>query len=640
MREFLLCDRCQAEYEDPRDRRFHAQPNACPDCGPRVEFWDRAGQARSSAHDAIRDTVHALREGAIAAVKGLGGFHLMVAAGDTVAVERLRRRKGREEKPLAVMFPSPTLAGAVCEIAPMEERLLRSPEAPIVLLRRRGDSPARKRKAEVAASVAPGNPTLGVMLPYTPLHHLLLRAFGAPVVATSGNLSDEPICIDEREALSRLGGIADVFLVHNRRIVRHVDDSIVRVVLDREMVLRRARGFAPLPVMLEQTVLPTLAVGAHVKNTVAVAKGRQVFLSQHIGDLETAPALAAFDRVVNDLTQLYEVKPEVIAADAHPDYLSSKRARGMGKRVVCVQHHYAHILACMAENTLAAPLLGVCWDGTGYGPDETVWGGEFLLVTESEFERVAHLRAFRLPGGERAVREPRRTAVGLLFAMLGEAVFTRRDLHATRAFTPGQLQAIRRMLHQRINSPSTSSAGRLFDAVASITGLRHEVGFEGQAAMDLEFALEQDDSDEVYPVRLADTAPAPSWNGELIEVCPRHRECEAFRRMPPRWIVDWAPMIERVLKDLYLGVPVWEISAKFHNTLAEYIVHVARRVGEVRVALTGGCFQNRYLLERAIQRLRSEGFTPYWHQRVPPNDGGVALGQVVAANRRQDNQSS
>jgi len=626
MKAFTMCARCLAEYEDPRDRRFHAQPNACPACGPRVALWDGRGQAvapggQAQAREVLAAAAEALRAGRIVAVKGLGGFHLMAAAHDDAAVRRLRELKHREEKPFALMFPSLEAIQAVCAVSPLEERLLRSPEAPIVLLRRTA--------APGADLLAPRNPNLGVMLPYTPLHHLLISLAGFPVVATSGNLSDEPICIDEQEALERLGGIADLSLVHNRPIVRHVDDSIVRLMAGRELVVRRARGYAPLPLQVrggggrspDEMGGSVLGVGAHLKNAVALSVGRQVFISQHIGDLETDQAFEAFRKVIADLEKLYEVRPEIIAADAHPDYLSTRFARDLaaargvaarssepapGKQPLTVQHHVAHVLACMAENELEPPVLGVSWDGTGYGLDGTVWGGEFFRITDTGWDRVAHLRPFRLPGGDQAVREPRRTALGLLYEAMGEAAFGRTDLASLRAFTTAELPSLKTMLARGIHSPFTSSAGRLFDAVASLTGLRQRVRFEGQAAMELEFALEGVSAgNAAYSIPLSGPASA--------------------------LVLDWAPMIQQILADVERGVSVGEISARFHNGLVEAVVAVARQMGETRVAISGGCFQNRYLTERLVARLGAEGFRPYWHQRVPPNDGGIALGQVVAA---------
>ena len=607
---FVMCETCRREYEDPRDRRFHAQPNACPRCGPHLELWSRGGEVLASRDDALRGAAEVVRRGDILAIKGLGGFHLMVDARRDDSVEKLRAVKAREEKPFALMYPSLEAVVADCEVSEAEARLLGSPEAPIVLLRRRRPYGAdiRRPYGHVVSSVAPGNPYLGVMLPYTPLHHLLMRELGFPVVATSGNLSDEPICTDEHDALGRLGGLADVFLVHNRPIARHADDSVVSVTAGRELVLRRARGYAPLPVPLRQAAGRVLAVGAHLKNTVAIAVGTNVFVSQHIGDLETPEAFDAFRQVIDALSRLYEFDPATVACDAHPEYLSSQFARRLALPLVAVQHHHAHVLSCMAENELEGPVLGVSWDGTGYGLDGTVWGGEVLKVGPDPFTRVAHLRTFGLPGGEQAIKEPRRSALGVLYEVLGDASFEAGRTAVLATFTSREKAWMRRMLEQRLNTPLTSSAGRLFDAIAAIVGLRQRVRFEGQAAMELEFALDGVELDEAYETRLAAGGDGPA-------------------------IVDWGPIVHGVLDDCARGVAVGCISAKFHNALAEAIVAVARHVGEPRVVLTGGCFQNRYLTERSVRRLREEGFRPYWHQRVPPNDGGIALGQVVAAGR-------
>jgi hydrogenase maturation protein HypF len=518
-------------------------------------------------------------------------------------VRRLRELKHREEKPFALMAPSLASVRALCEVSDTEERLLTSPESPIVLLRRRGDA------GGVAEAVAPGNPCLGVMLPYTPLHHLLLAELGFPVVATSGNLAEEPICTDERDALQRLGGMADIFLVHDRPIARHVDDSVVRVVMEREMVLRRARGFAPLPMEMRSAECgvrnpnaeTVLAVGAHLKNAVALSVGNQVFISQHIGDLESTAAFDAFQRVAGDLERLYDARPVSVACDLHPDYLSTKFARQLGVPVREVQHHFAHVVSCMAENGLEGPVLGVAWDGTGYGTDGTIWGGEFLLATRRGFERVAHLRQFRLPGGDSAVREPRRCAAGLLYEIFGE------QAPSVKGFSRPELQIVWQMLHKFVNSPESSSAGRLFDAAAAIAGLRQETRYEGQAAMEWEFAAEAAGTDEAYPFGIRD-GQSPL-------------------------VIDWEPMIRAMLDDVAVNKPVGQLAAKFHNALAEMIVAVARRVGREQVVLSGGCFQNRYLTERAVRRLEEENFRAYWHQRVPPNDGGIALGQAVAASK-------
>jgi hydrogenase maturation protein HypF len=672
MKAFTMCPQCQVEYDDPTNRRFHAQPNACPVCGPQIELWDRnracestdrscsSPRSQERGYDALLAAAQAVRDGKIVAVKGLGGFHLLADARNDQAIQLLRERKHREEKPFALMFPSLEAIKTICEVSLLEERLLRSSESPIVLLKK-----IVNRKSQIANTIAPNNPCLGAILPYTPLHHLLMRELGFPVVATSGNLSDEPICTDEREALERLGGIADVFLVHNRPIVRHVDDSIVRVLLDRELVLRRARGYAPLPIQLRsadcgvrnaaredhrkkgQAARPTtipnsefrtpnsiLAVGAHLKNTVALAVGPQVFLSQHIGDLESEQAHTAFRRVIADFEKLYAAKPHAVAADLHPDYLSTQFAQEIGRAelppgqdaqervptVVGVQHHIAHVLSCMAENELSPPALGVSWDGTGYGLDGTIWGGEFFLVTDKSIERIAHLRPFPLPGGEQAVKEPRRAALGLLYEMFGDTVFERKELAPVAAFSKAELAALETMLEKKLNSPVTSSAGRLFDAVASLVNLRQQMRYEGQAAMELEFALDGIETDETYSLPIADC---------------RLPIMETSAVGKPEIILDWSIAVQEILADVKHGLPIGKISVKFHNALIEALIAVAKRVGESCVVLSGGCFQNSYLTRRAVTRLRAEKFQPYWHQRVPPNDGGIALGQVVAALRNK-----
>jgi hydrogenase maturation protein HypF len=605
MKQFGLCPQCQAEFDDPRDRRFHAQPNACPTCGPRLELWDRSGNILRQGHEALLAAAQKIRQGGIVALKGLGGFHLIAAAHDNEAVFRLRQLKYREEKPFAVMFPSLATARKECEISLLEERLLLSPEAPIVLLQR-GRPPSA-----LSWKIAPRNPCIGAMLPYTPLHHILMAELDFPVIATSGNLDGEPICIDEHEAVERLGHIADTLLVHNRPIVRAVDDSVVRVMMNRELVLRRARGYAPMPVRLRggNSELAILAVGAHLKNTVALAVGPQAFISQHIGDLENAPSFEAFLCSTSDLQRIFDAVPSIIGRDAHPDYLSTQFATGLlakhpDWRGISVQHHSAHVLACMAENELEPPVLGVACDGTGYGPDGTIWGGEFLEVTETSIHRRAHLRQFRLPGGDKAIKEPRRIALGLLHEISASAP-------TSLEFSRSELAAFEIVLEQGLNSPFTSSVGRLFDGVAALVGLRQKTSFEGQAAAELEFAIDGIHTDDAYSFKITDAGQS--------EEAPL--------------ILDWQPVIEGVLADLTSRLPVGEISAKFHNALAEVIVDTARRLQGQKVALTGGCFQNRYLTERTITRLEQAGFRAYWHQRVPPNDGGIALGQIVAARR-------
>ncbi len=606
MKNFAMCDACEREYRDPRDRRFHAEPTACPRCGPRLRVWDSLGNILEEHDSALLRAATEIDAGKVVALKGIGGFQLLVDASNDEAVAKLRQRKHREEKPFAVMFPTLEEVVDHCEVTELEERLLKSPEAPIVLLR-------KKRESNLSAQIAPGNPNVGVMLPSSPLHHLLLRELGFPIVATSGNLSDEPICTEEGEAVERLHGLADFFLVHDRPIVRHVDDSIVRVLAGREMMLRRARGYAPLPVRLRGAhSLPAgvrapsrapriLAVGAHLKNAVALRVDANVFVSQHIGDLSTQEAHAAFTRSVSDLPRLYEAQPALIAHDLHPDYLSTKHALQLPGEHRAVQHHWAHIASCMAENELEPPLLGVAWDGTGLGVDGTIWGGEFFLVRERSWKRAAHLRTFRLPGGDAAVREPRRSALGILYEIFGENLWERP--HLLGDFTAAERKTLRTMLTRAVNSPITSSAGRLFDGVAALAGLRSRSTFEGQAAMELEFLIEAG-NDESYPVALGAAEPL---------------------------ILDWEPAIRALLVDRQKGIGASKMAARFHHMLSDSIVSVAQKMGEQRVVLSGGCFQNRHLTERVISQLREAGFQPYWHQRVPPNDGGIALGQIWGA---------
>jgi hydrogenase maturation protein HypF len=615
MKGFPMCLACEREYSDPANRRFHAQPNACPICGPQLALWDACGAVLCECDEALTRAADAICSGLIVAVKGLGGFHLFARADDAEAVRRLRTRKRREEKPLAVMFPSLDAVRSCCDCSAAEVRLLESPEAPIVLLGRRDNA---TEGGAVTSNVAPGQATLGAMLPYTPLHHLLLRDLGLVVVATSGNRSDEPICTNEHEARHRLRGIADLFLVHDRPIVRHVDDSLARVVAGREMVLRRARGFAPLPIRVsaegggaEEVVL---GVGAHLKNSVALGRGDRVFVSQHVGDLETVEAHDAFRRVVHDLQTLYGLEPHVIAADLHPDYLSTRYAVESGSPVETVQHHLAHVAAVIAENEINGPVLGVSWDGTGLGEDRTIWGGEFLSVNGAEWRRVAHLRCFPLPGGDLAAREPRRSALGLAMTWRTED-WTRADAFRTmrEAFPDEELELLARVVRSSINAPLTSSMGRLFDGVASFLGLRQRCAYEGQAAMELEAA--------------ADRASG------AVNACPM--TLGAAADSGDSAVLDWEPLLEGILRDRQAGAPVETVAAAFHASLVESVVDVARRSGQSTVVLSGGCFQNRRLLEGCVARLTAEGCRVYWPQRVPPNDGGVALGQVTVARWRR-----
>jgi hydrogenase maturation protein HypF len=579
MRDFVLCPRCREEYENPANRRFHAQPNACPVCGPKL-------------NGTIEDAVEALRQGEIVALKGIGGFQLLVDARNAEAVARLRQRKHREEKPFAVMMPSLEVARTYCEISPAELELLESQAAPIVLL-----SP--KPGTDIAGNVAHCSPYVGVMLPYSPLHHLLMEECRFPLIATSGNRSDEPIAIANEEAFVRLKDIADHFLMHNRPIVRACDDSVVRLTRGRAGILRRARGYAPLGIRVAQELPPVLAVGGHLKNTVSIAVGQDVFLSQHIGDLETLEARGAFEKAIDDLCRLYSFKPEAVACDLHPDYASTHWAEKSGLPLIRVQHHQAHVASGAAENNVRGDYLGISWDGTGYGLDGAIWGGEFFHVEANHYERIAHLRSFGLPGGDAAVREGWRSAASLLFEVFGSEP----SAPDAGAQTQGKSQLaeaqVRYMLERGINVIPTTSVGRLFDAVACITGVARQNRFEGQAAMLLENEIGALRTEEAYALAGG----------------------------------DWGPLILAVMEDKIAGVPVARIAARFHNALVEWILEVAAGAKLKQIVLSGGVFQNRYLTERAAGMLESRGFQVHTHQQVPPNDGGIALGQAVMSRK-------
>lgn len=599
MKRFPLCPECALEYTNEDDRRYHAQTMTCPACGPRLRLWDRGGRETAEGDEAIRLAVEALGEGKILALQGIGGFQLLVDATRDDVVKELRLRKQRPDKPLAVMFRDLAAVEGSCALNGKERELLESPEAPIVLALTRKENP-------IAPSVAPANPYLGVMVPYSPLHHLLMRSLPFPVVATSGNISGEPICIDPKEALHRLGGIADLFMVHDRPIMRPVDDSVVRVINGDAVTLRAARGYAPLTLpQRSEPRRPVLAVGGHFKSTVGLTVGRNLVVSQHIGELDHPTTRKLHRKTVGELQLVYRVKPSVVAHDLHPDYGSTSLARRMGKATKEIQHHHAHVLSCMAEHRLEGRVMGIAWDGTGLGHDQTIWGGEFLLVDGLEMRRVGHLRAFALPGGEAAIREPRRAALGLLYECLGEEAF---DHPFAGRFSATEKRILRRMLATGLNSPKTSAAGRLYDAVASIIGLRDVVSFEGQAAMDMEFAaLGHEGNGGGYPYEM-------TLNPETRTL-----------------VLDWEPMIRSVLDGVQRDAPRAEMAARFEATLIDMAVEVCRRCEERRVVLTGGCFQNRSLTEGMTRALEQEGLRVFTHGLVPPNDGGLVVGQALAA---------
>jgi hydrogenase maturation protein HypF len=629
MAGFDLCLACRIEYSTESDRRFHAEPIACPTCGPHLSLWDEEGHEISGPEDALQQARVMLDQGLIVAVKGLGGFQLWVDATSEEAVRRLRDRKRRPEKPFAVLFPSVDAIRDYCLLSSDEEALLCSPQAPIVLVHKRRD-------AVLADAVAPSNPYLGVMLPATPLHHLLMASLQRPMVATSGNRSEEPIVTDEREALVRLKGIADALLVHDRPIERPVDDSVVLVVpgkvqsVDGEqkekpradvMIIRRARGYAPLAIRWPDNATdggaqgPILAVGGHLKNTVALLTGNRVLLSQHLGDLSTLEADRAFRQAVEDLQQLLHVTPQAIACDLHPDYRSTSFARELAATLsvplIPVQHHHAHVASCMAEHQLDGEVLGIAWDGAGYGGDGQVWGGEFLIASYRQFTRFASLKPFRLLGGEAAMKEPGRSAAAVLWEIMGEEM-----LGYNLPFwkmTDHQRAQLANLLRSGVASPWTTSMGRLFDAVASLTGLCRETSFEGQAAMAVQFAAEQEAG-----------AGGVGIEGYSMDLVPSHS-------FDTKWMIDWRPMVTAILDDLRRGCRLEHIAARFHISLAAATVRVAQAAGFPRVVLTGGCFQNRLLLSLVRRQLEGAGFRVYSHALVPPNDGGLSLGQAVIA---------
>jgi hydrogenase maturation protein HypF len=613
MASFAMCSACRHEYEDPSNRRFHAQPTCCPECGPKLLGSDGHGHA-SVAGDALTQFAAAVRSGQIGAMKGLGGYHLVCDARNDAAVGALRCRKHRDEKPFAIMVSDLAAAQAICKVSSTEAELLQSASRPIVLLRRRPTT-------SIVEAVAPRNPQLGVMLPYTPIHHLLLREMqGAPLVMTSGNRSDEPIAYEDKDATERLAGIADVFLAHDRPIQVRCDDSVVRVVDGVELPLRRSRGYAPFPITLPlPCAVPTLATGGQFKGTFALARGQHAFLSHHLGDLDHFAAYQAFVKDIDLYERLLDIHPALIAYDSHPDYASSRYAR---KRVeegtdfaahevglLPVQHHHAHIASCMAEHGLHESVIGVAFDGSGYGTDGAIWGGEFLVTDFQGFNRAAHLRYVGMPGGDQAVREPWRMA-------LAHMIDSGANLEDLEQRVPTvALRAARRMLERNFNAPLTSSMGRLFDAVAALAGIRDRVSFEGQAAMELEWLAILETPESYYPFELIDGTDQTNWG--------------------KAWNIDTRPLIRAVARDASQGVSCARIARRFQSTIVELIACVCQRLRNATridaVALSGGVFMNGLLTSEASRRLTDLGFRVYRHRKVPPNDGGLSLGQLAIA---------
>ncbi|HEY4358542.1 MAG TPA: carbamoyltransferase HypF [Acidobacteriaceae bacterium] len=607
MEGFAMCEVCRAEYDNPADRRFHAQPNACPVCGPHLWLTDACGKELPvrGTRAMLETVVNLLRLGGVVAWKGLGGYQLVCDAHSGEAVRELRRRKHRNEKAFAVMVRDVASAGTLCEVSEAERTLLMGAEKPIVLLQ-------RKTSAKVVKEVAPGSPLLGVMLPYTPMHDLLFRLFdetcgaGSALVMTSGNMSEEPIVKDEAQAQETLHTAADLFVHHNRPIHTRVDDSVARVVEGAPMLLRRARGYAPATILLTPgDTAEVLACGAQQKNTLCLTRGGFAILSQHLGDLENYETLVFFEQTLERMQRLFQVSPQVVAHDMHPGYLSTQFAKKLpAVRLIAVQHHHAHIASCMAEHGLEGPVIGIAWDGTGYGLDGSIWGGEFLVADLGGFTRFAHFRNIPLAGGDAAVRQPWRAGRSYLLDAFDNVV--PRGLLWQSSIPESSIRTVDALLGKRIHTFETSSCGRLFDAVASLLGLHHEVSFEGQAAMALEAIA--DGADEAYDFTIEEREPLQ---------------------------VDMRRMVRQIVDDLQRGDAAGWIAARFHNTLVAVVVDVCSRMrratGLSRVCLSGGCFQNVRLLCGCLYALRVDGFEVFFQQQVPANDGGIALGQAAIA---------
>ncbi|MDM8542459.1 carbamoyltransferase HypF [Desulfococcaceae bacterium HSG9] len=601
MHKFALCRLCQAEYDNPHNRRFHAQPNACPACGPHVSLYDNQKSLITDVNaNTIEETVRLLKQGAIIVIKGLGGFHLVADATDNNAILRLRRRKQRDAKPLAMMAGTVDQIRRFAHVNPDEEILLNSYQRPIVLL-------TKKQNHLIASAVAPHNRYLGVMLPYTPLHYLLFNYNFEALVMTSGNSGGMPICIANGDAFKMLSDIADYFLIHNRDICLRCDDSVVKYTHGAVRFLRRARGYAPMPIFLRHDTLPILACGGELKNTVCLTKGDQAFLSQHIGDLKNHETYIGFQQTIRHLQKILDIKPEIVACDLHPDYLSTRYARELNTTVIAVQHHHAHIISCLAENRAQGPVIGLALDGTGYGSDGAAWGGEVLLADMDQFQRMASLAYTALPGNNAAVKAPWRLAVSYLYASFGED-FQNLNLPLFEQVGDQKIRFIADMINKKINSPLTSSLGRLFDGVAAIIGLCNHISFEGQAAMNLEM--------------IAADSVETSYNYELDyqEVC----------------LILWQPLIRGIVQDMHNGVSVAIISARFHATVIKMFCEacevIRKKSGVNQVALSGGVFQNTFILTGMMRLLQKKDFQVYTHKITPCNDGGLSLGQALIAD--------
>jgi hydrogenase maturation protein HypF len=617
MHSFPMCKSCQAEYDDPDNRRFHAQPNACAQCGPQISWHTPTGE-KLDCHDPVTETIKALREGFIVAIRGMGGFHLVVDAGSEAAVTRLRERKKRRSKPLAIMVADLEAISRICHLSPVASQTLASPAHPIVLL-------PRKETVSLAATLAPGMGEIGIMLPYTPLHHLLFATPGCPqaLVMTSGNRNGEPLCTGNAEALSRLVDIADFFLLHNREIVTRIDDSVIRIMQGRPRLLRRARGYVPAPIPLRQSLPPLLACGSGLKNTFCLVRDDMAFISQHIGDLFNLESLDFFKESIYHLQEILKIRPQVVVCDLHPDYLSSRHGQELGQALslpmIFVQHHHAHAVAVMAEHALQDTVLAIILDGTGLGPDGTVWGGEILEVGLTHFTRRGHLAPLPLPGGDAAAEQPWRMGLAALYHSLGEEGLQESHLPFSLQGIPEEKRmAVLGMMQNGFNTPLTSSCGRLFDAVAALLGIRLDSDFEGQAAMELEAIAQQWQKQK----RTADAQVRPE--GPVAD--------------NGLFIMDSGPFIRKMLRDLEAGKSIPELAMDFHRWLiASFAVTINRlaAASTIRtVVLSGGCLQNRIIMEGLFQALEQDGFQVFTGQEVPVNDGGISLGQAVIGGLR------
>jgi len=613
MSSFKMCRDCELEYHDPSNRRFHAQPNACWKCGPSVKLLDEEGK-RIKADDPIQTAAEFIRDGKILAVKGIGGYHLACDATKPQVVSKLREKKNRVDKPFALMMLNMEQIKKFCEVSCEEERLLLSPRRPIVLLK-------RKSEDSLPREIAPGNKYLGVMLPYTPLHYLLLKKVNLPLIMTSGNISEEPIAYKDEDALCRLNKIADAFLVHNREIQIRVDDSVSRIVEGKPMLIRRSRGYAPQPVKLGfEAKKCVLAVGGHLKNTFCFLKGNHAIISHHIGDLENLDALSSLEEGIEHYRKIFYCEPQIIACDMHPNYASTSLAEEYARKnslpLIPIQHHHAHIASLLAEKHINEKVIGVAFDGSGLGNDKRIWGGEFLVANQKEFERVAHLRYVRLPGGEAAIKEPWRMALSYLYEIYGdeyEKLAWKILFHQVKF---EKMSVVQNLIKKGINSPLTSSAGRLFDAVSSILGIRGKINYEGQAAIELEM-LARDKKEKFYPF-------------EVIE-------------KEKKFIVDTLPLVSALIEELIKGEDLQLIATRFHWTVSQIILRVCQLIrdyqGLNQVALSGGVFQNSLILKQVVYLLTSSGFKVFLHSILPPNDGGICLGQAVVAYNKMVNSS-